>query len=80
MLIICSCSQKLRIDLATVARVRCPKCRAMLAAEVARQAARNAAIVLEAAELLARRMDRGELTPAENTIAELFAKHERAAV
>jgi len=51
----------------------------MIGAEAARQAARNAAIVLEAAEYLAERIDTHRATPADDAIAAIFARHERGA-
>jgi hypothetical protein len=47
----------------------------MLGAEVTRQAARNAAIVLEVARHL---HTRTPTTPAEEVIADMFERHERA--
>jgi len=51
----------------------------MVGAEAARQAARNAAIVLEVARHLHARLDRPDATPAEETIAAIFERHEREA-
>jgi len=73
------CGAKLRIRLGDAPRTRCPICLRMIGAEAARQAARNAAIVLEAAEYLAERIDTHRATPADDAIAAIFARHERGA-
>jgi len=78
-IIVCPCSQRLRVHLGTAHRARCPICRRMVGAEAARQAARNAAIVLEVARHLHARLDRPDATPAEETIAAIFERHEREA-
>lgn len=78
MIVVCPCGTKLRVkDFTHAHKMRCPHCKTMLGPEITRQATRNAAIVLDAAAILAQKMDANRLTPEEELLVRVFAQHER---
>lgn len=78
MIVVCTCGQKSRVkQIEHSHKIRCGNCKQSLVDVTRRQAARNANIVLDVAAILANKLDTGRITPEEELIAQIFAKHER---
>jgi hypothetical protein len=77
MLVVCLCGVRLNVAMAKYTQMRCPKCHAMLAEEIERQASRNSKAMWDVAAYMANeRMSAKRWHISDEVICRLLAKHE----